>query len=156
MTRRARDVLRIVIFSLLILFCIVNIGTKHIKKQKRRQELSEKYSYEIYSSYVVTREAYYVYVMCNPEYTLNDIMAQKFTDEFFVSLKSKIDDTEIPKVSAKIYFMIPSEELPYGWEKDELNISLNFDMSIFHRHTACIVTIPYGADSFDECNIEML
>ncbi len=153
MTTKVRIVLCIVLFSLLGLFCILNISMKHIDQAKRQHELSKTYSYEIYSSYIAIREVYCVYVMCNPEYTLSDIMAQKFTHEYFVSLKAKIDDTETPKEATDIYLMIPSNELPYGWEKSELNISTNFDQSIFHRHTVCIITIPYGANSFDDCNI---
>ena len=155
MTKKTRIVLCIVLFSLLGAFCVVNIGMKHIAQAKRQQELSEMYSYEIYSSYIATRDAYYVYVMCNPEYTLSNIMTQKFTNKYFKSLKSKIDNAEMPKVSTEIYLMTPSEELPYGWEKDEMNISLNFDKSIFHRHTVCIITVPYGANSFNDCNIRM-
>lgn len=154
MSRKAHVVLCIVLCSALLLFCMIHFGMKHIEQAKRQQELSDMDSYEVYSSYIANREVYYVFVMCNPAYTLSDIMAQKFTNEYFMSLKSKIDNAETPKVSTDIYMMVPSNELPYGWEKDELNISVNFDQSVFHRHTQCIITIPYGATSLDECMIK--
>ena len=156
MTKKARVVLSIVLFSSLVLICIVGIGMNHIEQAMRQKGLSQMYSYEVYASYIATREVYYVYEMCNPIYTLSDIMTQKFTNEYFKSLKSKIDNAEMSNISTEIYLMLPSEELPYGWEKSELNISMNFDQSIFHRHTVCIITVPYGASTFDDCSIKYL
>ncbi len=153
MTKKTCMIVCIALLALSGMLCIVDIGMNHIEQARHRQELSEMYSYEVYTSYMATREAYYVYVMCNPEYTLSDIIAQKLIDQYLISLKSKIDGAETPHAPTEIYLMTPSDELPYGWEKSELNISLNFDRSVFHRHTVCIITIPYGSDSFDDCRV---
>ena len=153
MTDRIRNILCILLCIAVLLFCIVNIGIKHIDKAKRIQELSKLHSYEVYSSYIAIRDSYYVYVMCNPEYEFSDILNFKLTDEYIESFKLKSYISETPNTIC-IYMMIPSEELPYGWEKNEFNISVNFDLSIFHRHTMCIITIPYGADSLEDCSIE--
>lgn len=94
--------------------------------------------------------------MCNPEYDLSDILVQKFTSDYFLSLKSKIDSLGKKELQTILFMMLPSGELPYGWEKDELNISCNFDQSAFHRATTCTVTVPYGAKSLDGCILETI
>ena len=144
----------ITILLLALIVCIVNVGIKHIAQAKRQQELSELDSYEVYSTFVAIRNAYHVFVMCNPEYTISDIIALKITDEYIDSLKSKSYTTERSDMPIIIYLMMPSAELPYGWEKSELNISTNFDHAVFHRHTMCRITIPHGAASTDDCVIE--
>lgn len=146
----------IMICLLALLICIVNVGSKHIAQAKRQQELSELDSYEVYSKFVSTKNVYRVFVMCNPEYTISDIIALKITDEYIESLKLKSYTPERSDMPIIIHLMKTSDELPYGWEKDELNIAMNFDQSVFHRHTMCRITIPYGAVSVDDCNIECL
>lgn len=154
MTKRARSILLIVtIFVLIVYLGGFKSCVRHIEHTKRQQELSEMHSYEIYSSYIAVRDAHYVYVMCNPQYTLSEVIEQKFTEQYFEALKLTLDDLGNPNIPTEVYLMIPSDELPYGWEKDELNISMNFDRSVFHRHTQYIITIPYGADSLDDCSV---
>lgn len=148
--KKVRIMILIALSLLIVLPCVVKI----YKRVERQNELDKLNSYELYSTYVALRDQFWVYVMCNPEYQLSDTMASKFSDDYFQSLKSKIDNKAPSKCSAQIFMLFPSEELPYGWEKDELNIKMNFDTSIFHRHTTCIITIPYGANSIDECDIE--
>ena len=147
---KTRMIILIAVSLLIAVPFVVNI----CKRAERQKELNELNSYEVYSTYAAARDSFWVFVMCNPEYPLSDIMVSKLSDDYFRSLKSKIDGATTSNCSAKIFMMLPSKELPYGWEKDEVTISLNFDLSIFHRRTAYIITIPYGADSIDECNIE--
>ena len=144
----------ITILLLALIICIAHVGIKHIAEAKRQQELSELDSYEVYSKFVSTKNVYRVFVMCNPEYTISDIIALKITDEYIESLKLKSYTPERSDMPIIIHLMKTSDELPYGWEKDELNIAMNFDQSVFHRHTMCRITIPYGAVSADDCTIE--
>ena len=154
MITRKKNKFCVIICIFVFLFCVINVGIKRVEQNKRYQELSDMHSYEVYSSFVATREIYSVYVMCNTHYSISDVIAHKFTDEYFESLKLMLESSDVLHVSAVVYMMLPSEDLPYGWEMDELNISVNFDQSIFHRHTKCIISIPYGASSIDDCSIE--
>ena len=52
------------------------------------------------------------------------------------------------KLRIILTILLPSEELPYGWEKSDANISANFDLSAFYRHTALRVTVPVGIVRF--------
>lgn len=159
MNLKTIKILTLVLCSAIIFYCgasLVYTGIKHTirakEKAERQEELSEMYSYEVYSSYIAKTEEYKIFLMCNPEYTLNDVIIEKLSDEYLESLKNKIDDVGNPRAPTRIYMMIPSEELPYGWEKSELNISMNFDTSIFYRQTECIIIVPYGATSLNECS----
>lgn len=143
----------LIIAFLLIILCSVFAG-KYIAKRNRLNELSEQYCYEVYFTYVENRQTYMLYLMCNTDYTVADIIDNVFTDEYFVSLRKRIDNTETPSATATIYLILPSNEIPFGWEKSNLNIACNFDVSVFHRNTVCIVTIPYGAESLRECDID--
>ena len=159
MNLKTIKILTLVLCFGIIFYCgasLVYTGTKHVmrakEKAERQEELSKMYSYEVYSSYIAQNEEYKTFLMCNPKYDLNDVIVEKLSDEYLESLKNKIDDAEKPKLPTRIYMMIPSEELPYGWESSELNISMNFDTSIFHRQTECIIIVPYGATSLNECS----
>lgn len=143
---------RRIFLVVLVLFCLFRIGSPLVEQLKHKRELSQKPSYEVYKTYIANRNVYHIYVMCNPEYPLSEIMVQKFSDDYFLSLKSKIDALEVSEIQTNIYMMMPSE-LPYGWEKSELDISCNFDTSVFYRQSVCVITVPYGADSFDDCKI---
>ena len=145
---------RIAIFAfLLIILCSVFVG-KYIAKKNRMDELSEKYCYEVYFKYIENRQSYSLYFMCNPDYTVENIIENVITDEFLFSLQQRIDNSGKPKAAAVVYMMSPTKEIPYGWKKSNLNISCNFDISVFHRNTVCIVKIPYGAESLGECAID--
>jgi len=61
---------------------------------------------------------------------------------------------EVRKLRIFLLILLASEELPYGWEKSDANISANFDLSALYRHTALRVTVPVGAGSFAECICE--
>lgn len=151
----------VMIYAVVALSLISKVGAEHIEHAKRQKELSNMQAYEVYSSYVMTRESYYVYMMCNPEYSISDVIHNFFDSEYFNVLKSKIDDLkksniETPNIQAQIFMMLPDKDegIYYGWEKDELNIKQNFDTSVFHRMTQCTITVPYGAMSLEDCTIE--
>lgn len=154
MTTKSRIVASIIFLLLIGGHIFATTGMEHIEKRNRRQELSLLQSYEVFEGYVPKYDVYEVFVMCNPEYTLPDIIALKFTDEYFKALKSHIDGAESSHAPTTVYMMFPSEDLPYGWEKSELNIVMNFDQTIFYKHTTCVITIPYGANAFEECSVE--
>jgi len=153
----------VTIYAAVALSWVVKVGAEHIEQAKRKKELSNMYAYEVYSSCVNIRESFYVYMMCNPEYSFSDVTHNVFDSDYFHVLKAEIDDfnksnTETPPIQTKIFMMIPNEKegIHYGWEKDELNIKHNFDISVFHRMTQCIITVPYGATSIEDCEIKYL
>lgn len=146
--------LRIVLLStaLLILICpiLIRLHASH-KEQKELNKLSH---YELYSSYVKIREEYRVFLMVNPNRDSGSVMDQIFTDAFIAQTISDMKATGFGDYPIKVYLVQPSDELPYGWKKSELNISTNFDRSIFHRNTYCTVTIPFVAKSLQDCFLE--
>lgn len=156
----------VMIYAAVVLSWVSKVGTEHIAQAKLRKELSNMQAYEVYSTYVMMRESFYVYMMCNPNYALEDVIDGVLDEQYFDSLKSRVDekidklnqnaDKNISSLPTRIFMMLPSKEegILYGWKKDELNISLNFDTSAFHRMTQCIITVPYGAMSLEDCTIE--
>lgn len=145
---------RIVIFIFALFIVITVLMTNYFEEISHIDELSSKYAYEVYFTYVANRQTYNLYFMCNPDYVLADIIENIFTVEYFDLLQTNIDTLDTPTAQTIAYLMIATDEIPYGWEENELNISCNFDISIFHRNTICRIYIPYGASDIESCTIE--
>ncbi len=137
----------------LLLICVPSL-TRWYEKRTRTEELSAQPCYEVYFMYVNTRESYRLFLLCNPAYTVEEIITATFTESYFEELQSRIDRTGFGEFPATVYLMMPNDELPYGWEKSEANIAINFDTSVFHRSTISTVFIPYGAKTLQNCSVE--
>ena len=150
---RTRIILSVVLCLVLVSPILIKVGTSHIKQAIRQRELSDMYAYKIYFSYAAVRERYEGYIMCNPEYTMEEIQEQIFTEETFASLKKHIDEGGFPVNPTRLYLVAPSDEIPYGWEKSELHISTNFDQAILRQQSLYMIDVPYGAKSLKKCSV---
>ena len=146
--------LRAVIISavILALACSVCICLYNLYTEKK--ELNQLLGYELYSAYVESREEYRAYYMVNPNKDSQSVIYEIFTDSFISEIIAKMKDTGFGDHPIKVYLIYPSDDLPYGWNKSELNISCNFDLSVFHQNTYCTVTVPFAAESINDCTLE--
>ena len=76
----------VMIYAVVALSLISKVGAEHIEHAKRQKELSNMQAYEVYSSYVMTRDSYYVYMMCNPEYSISDVI-HNFFGGFLIDIR---------------------------------------------------------------------
>ncbi len=146
--------IRIVACIFVLLLVLTIFLTNYFEDMSRIKELYSKYAYEVYFTYIENRQTYRLYFMCNPDYTLTDIIENTFTTEYLGLLQTNIAAANTPPAQTTVFLMTPTEEIPYGWEKSNLNISCNFDLSTFHNNTICKIYIPYGASVIDSCTIE--
>ena len=154
LTPQQCNIIRVIICIIVLLLICTMMLVKHFEQESRMKELSLAYTYEVYFTYVENRQSYHLYLMCNPNFSITDIIENAFTDEYFNSLKSRIDKANTPSAQTTVFLMNPTDEIPFGWEKSNLNISCNFDASIFRQNTICRITIPHGALTLANCEIE--
>lgn len=145
---------RTVVCIFALLLTITVILSNYFENVSRIKGLYSKYAYEVYFTYVENRQIYRLYLMCNPNYKLTSIIKNTFTTEYLKSLQANIANANTPSAQTTVFLMTPTEEIPYGWEKSNLNISCNFDISVFHNNTICKIYIPYGASDINSCTIE--
>ncbi len=145
---------RVVVCILVLLLVITMLLANHFENMSHIKELSSKYAYEVYFTYIENRQTYRLYLMCNPDYSITTIIENIFTPEYFDLLRTNIATANTPPAQTTVFLMTPTKEIPYGWEKSNLNISCNFDISIFNNNTVCKIYIPYGAFDIDSCTIE--
>ena len=149
-----KNAIRITVCVFVILLLLTLPLKKLIDDLSRQKELSSKYAYEVFFTYVENRQTYYLYLMCNPKYTIETVIGNTFTDEYLNLLLSKVENADATPAQTIVFLMKPTEELPYGWEKSDLNIACNFDTSVFHRNTVCKIYIPYGSSDIENCIID--
>ena len=101
---------------------------------------------------------YRMFYMLNTESVNEDevkiIIKNIIDDEFITSLRNEELYNEFGEHPIMLYFLLPGKELPYGWQKDAINIMMNFDKAVFYRNTKVLVTIPVNAKTIDDCLIE--
>lgn len=124
----------------------------------RVQKLKQQDYYPLYYTYIAMDKEYRMFYMLNTE-SVNEnevkiIIKNIIDDEFITSLRDEEIYNEFGEHSIMLYFLLPSKELPYGWQKSELNITMNFDHSAFYRNTKVLVTVPVDAKTVDDCLIE--
>lgn len=145
-----------------------------VRKQTRRKELRELEYYVVYYHPVkefdyydetLYKENYTVFLMLNSP--KEDITAcfdrvQRLCENNLIDQVKELLTChpeygnmyeQFGEQKIKIYFMYPSDELPYGWEKDYLNIASNVHTGIFYAHAEAVLTIPVGAKTFTECTL---
>ena len=127
--------LRAVIISVAVLALVCALFICLFISYTEKKELYQLTCYELYSSYVKVREEYRVYYMVNPNKDSNSVIYEIFTDSFITEIITKMKNTGYGDYPIRVYLISPSDELPYGWKKSELNISSNFDLSVFHYCT---------------------
>ena len=149
--KRFRIIIFLSVMVIILIFCVTNHWYISYTEQ---QELKHLPYYELYSSYYQVREEYRMFLMVHPQKTGESSIGEIFTEDFIRDTITKFENTDHGTYPIQVYLIAPSEELPYGWEKSELNISANFDQSAFHRNTYCRVTIPFDAETLQECAIE--
>ncbi len=62
------------------------------------------------------------------------------------NLYEKFGDRKI-----RVYLLLPTDDLSYGWEKSYDNIRINVDFSIIRNAERAELIIPIGAASPDNC-----
>ena len=146
--------LRAGIISVVILVSVCALLICFVTAYTEKKELNQLTCYELYSSYVKVRGEYRVYYMVNPNKDRESVIYEIFTDSFITEIIAKMKNTGYGDYPIRVYLISPSDELPYGWKKSELNISSNFDQSVFHRNTYSTVTVPFEAENIHDCILE--
>ena len=113
--------------------------------------LREKAYYELYHSYIKRDDHYWVYLMLNDEKIGTDALPACFDDTFVTDTVAEMYATGFGECPIVVYMLLPCEEIPYGWQKSELYISMNFDRAVFHRSTVWKLTIPRNATVLADC-----
>ena len=151
--------IKLIVVFILILAIILIFLTHIIINHHRINQLIKQEYYCLYSTFDPRYELYIVFMMINENSQKNSDLehwARKIvTNSYINQLRSDklyLSQGEYP---IKIHLISPSNELPFGWEKDELNIEMNFDQSVFYRNTHLIVTIPISANNFSDCKLEV-
>ena len=148
--------LRIMLISTMAIVLIFMTANLLYVSYTEQKELYNQPYYELYSSYYKVRDEYRMFLMVNPHKSKEAILEEIFTESFIKDTITRFGNTGYGEHVIRVYMISPSEELQYGWEKSEGNISANFDQSVFHRNTYCIVTISFHAKNLQECTIENL
>ena len=148
----------LIIIIILLFAILINFSVNAIKKQHRMKELLEDGYYHLYTTYVNPRDQYHVFVMINTptkDFEELELWAKRIiTEEFISTLKNSNIFQDHGASPAEIYLVSSSDELAFGWEKNELNIEMNFDQSVFYRNSHIVVSIPLSAISFSDCTVK--
>ncbi len=146
------------LFTVVIL-CVILVGVAYelAIEYNRVDALVEQGYYYLYCSYVATKDEYHAYYMTSCETLDIDSITQFVKPIVDSGLIESLRNHEQYKLHGekqiKIYFMMPSEEIPYGWWKDEFNISCNFGTGKLDMHTVLILTVPVASESFEDCEL---
>ncbi|MBQ3614890.1 MAG: hypothetical protein II993_02680 [Anaerotignum sp.] len=142
---------RCIAVGILFLACILFFSIVLFRSCLDRKVLREEAYYELYHSYIKRDDQYRVYLMLNDEKNNTDGLPACFDDTFVVDTAAEMYATGFGEHPIVVYMLWPCEEIPYGWQKSELNISMNFDFATFHQNTIWLLTIPRGATTLEEC-----
>ena len=146
--------LRIAAIIVVVLFLLGVIAVQVYRSHTEQKELEKLSCYKLYSSYFQIRDEYRVYYMVNPDHGKDTVVGELLSDSYIGEIMTEMENTGHGEYPIIVYLISPSDELPYGWKKSELNISANFDLSVFHRNAYCTITIPVDAKSIHDCILE--
>ncbi len=158
-------ILKIVCASVLTFYAMYFVGVPLIKSTIRKLELRRLPYYVVYDSpYDSTEEYYNIYIMINDDKSsLSEVDKIKnlITDDFVAQMREvprqnplygnlyeKFGDRKI-----RVYLLLPTADLSYGWEKSYDNIRINVDFSIIRNAERAELIIPIGAASPDNCRL---
>lgn len=137
--KKVKVIVLIMLSTLIFSIILFNLYTQ-ISEQKK---LDDQDYYELYSSYYDLREEYRMFFLLNGEkinkesntdtYTETYILESLITEEFISQCVKKAQSLDFGNYPIKVYILIPSKEIPYGWQKSNQNISTNFDQSAFYK-----------------------
>ncbi|MBQ7921461.1 MAG: hypothetical protein IJ325_02650 [Clostridia bacterium] len=145
---------RYIAAGILILVAVLVISENIISSHMETKALREKPYYELYHSYIQRDEQYWVYLMLNDRIVDPGSRHTVFDDRFVADTLLSMHATGFGEYPVVVYMVYPSEALPYGWQKSELNISMNFDEAVFHQNTLWRLIIPGSAKGMGDCTWE--
>ncbi|MBE6598929.1 MAG: hypothetical protein E7638_05755 [Ruminococcaceae bacterium] len=146
---------RIIIIPFAIAALLSLALIQFMTQQGAKKELTAKPYYELYASYFEVKEEYRIFLMVNPSEATDEFVSKYFTPSFIGETSARMKETGHGDHPIKIYLLHHSNILPYGWYKSELNISMNFDLSVLYQHTYLTVTISADAKTLEECTIDI-
>lgn len=157
MLKDKSNIIRITILALILLILAVRGITSCYNEQSRYNDLVEAGHYELYFTYIARDREYHLFLLMHesPKDTesLKTYAASIIEEKHLITdLRSRETYRKFGDHPITIHFMQPNEEIPYGWEKSELNISMNFDQSAFYRATVLTVEIPIGVMTAANCS----
>ncbi len=160
MFKNQSNLLRIVILALILVIIIVKGVVFCCEKQSRYNALVEAGSYELYFTYIARDSDYRLFLLlydppANPDQLKSRAASIIEEENLITDLHSRETYREFGDHPIRIYFLQPNEEIPYGWEKSELNISMNFDQSAFYRAAVLTAEIPADALTAGDCIYEL-
>lgn len=151
--------IRLVVIVFIVFMIVFKVGHCAYTEHRRMAELRALPYYELGTMCVVShpdfpREPQYViYLMANPDFLSQDNLEEVLTDTYITKTTARAEQAMSAPVPTCVYIVYPTEEIPYGWEKDELNFSMNFDKAILNQNSICTVVVPPHAVTFSDCSI---
>lgn len=149
------------LIAIIFILCVIAFKVGHCAYAEYRHmaELRVLPYYELGTMCVVShpdfpREPQFViYLMANPDFISQDNLEEVLTDTYITKTTARAEEAMSAPVPTYVYIVYPTKEIPYGWEKDELNFSMNFDKAILNQNSICTVVVPPHAVTFSDCSI---
>lgn len=167
---RNEVIVKIISLAILIGYAVYFVGVPVTKSAVRRYQLRQMPYYVVYDVFsrhyeysIHHDDIYKIYVMVNEEQSDlsgNDAIKNLVTDSFIAEMR-KVPETnpdgnlydQYGEHDIWVHLLLPTEELPYGWQKSYLDISCNIQFSVISNAERAKLIIPTGASNLNECEL---